>query len=93
MISSWKNEVRSLVKLAMIEIVVGTGGSLLVFEDWRMNLKMAVMQSRKMIINHVTILLCVVTWWWLLYLFYEDMNLIRAVITSLGVVYEEQLAL
>lgn len=60
MISSWKNEVRSLIKLAMIEIVVGTGGSLLVFEDWRMNLKMAVMQSRKMIINHVTILLCVV---------------------------------
>lgn len=55
MISSWKNEVRSLIKLAMIEIVVGTGGSLLVFEDWRMNLKMAVMQSRKMIINHVTI--------------------------------------
>lgn len=55
MISSWKNEVRSLIKLAMIEIVVGTGGSLLVFEDRRMNLKMAVMQSRKMIINHVTI--------------------------------------
>lgn len=52
-------DLRSHVKLPMIGIMVGPGGSFLVFDDWMMekiDLISTDTQSETMIMNHVSIL-------------------------------------
>lgn len=56
--SSWKNDLRSQIKLPMIGTVVGPGGSFLMFEDLKIEkiaLMRADMQSETMMMNHVSI--------------------------------------